>query len=421
LLKGEIITVGTEILMGQITNTNAAYISNELLKLGVGVYYHSVVGDNHKRLMEVLSCSLDRADIIVLTGGLGPTGDDITRETVAELLQLPLQKDQDWESRLEKFFSQRNRPMVESNRKQALVPRGGKLLPNEKGTAPGVYLEYKNNTVVLLPGPPEEMKHVFKKQVCPLLKDKLEFAGEKGVLLSRSLRIVGLGESAIEDKLQPWLNNQDNPTIAPLAKRAEVHLRITARSKTKDEAIKLIDDKEKEISGALGDYIYGRDEEELEHVVARLLWEKEKTLAVGESCSGGLLCHRLTNVPGSSGFLLAGMVTYSNEAKMNLLEVKKDTLLDKGAVSEAVALQMAQGSRRRTGADIGISITGIAGPSGGTPDKPVGLTYLALDTQGFSFCRKYQMWGEREDIKIRVSQVALNLLRLHLLGLIEQC
>ncbi len=415
-MKSEIITVGTEILMGQISNTNASFLSDELLKLGVGVYYQSVVGDNPARLEEVFKTALQRADLVVMTGGLGPTQDDLTRETVARVLQLHLEKDNRWEERLEEFFRQRGRTMPDNNRKQALVPRGGKILPNKRGTAPGIFLENKEKVVILLPGPPREMKELYREQVSPLLKEKLQNRGIEGVLISKTLKVIGLGESAMEEKISSLLREQDNPTIAPLAKRSEVHLRITARAANKEEAADMIEQKKREIEKVLGDYIYGEDDQELEDVVADLLMEKSITLAVAESCSGGLLCHRLTNIPGSSGYLVSGLVTYSNQAKIDFLGVQEDMLEKKGAVSEEVAAAMASGVRKRTGAEIGLGITGIAGPSGGTPEKPVGLTYISLNTAYLEYCRGYQLWGTRQEIKERASQAALNLLRYYLLG-----
>lgn len=415
-MKTEIIAVGTEILMGQIVNTNAAFIAGELLKLGVGVYYQTAVGDNEQRLEEVFSRALQRTDLVILTGGLGPTADDLTRETVARVLGLPLEKDEMWEKKLEEFFMQRGRPMVDSNRKQAMVPRGGTLLSNNRGTAPGIYLEKDGKVVVLLPGPPAELRHVFNKHVAHLLKQKLKTEGALGVLQSKVLRVIGLGESAMAEMIEPVLANQNNPTIAPLAKGSEVHLRITARSDTPSEADALIYEKVAEIRNILGDYIYGEDDDELETAVARLLWDRKKTLSVAESCTGGLLSHRLTNVPGSSDYFTGGFVTYSNESKINLLGVKEEVLAEEGAVSSGVALAMAAGSRRKMGAHIGVGITGIAGPGGGTREKPVGLTYLAIEAADFNYCRRYELWGSREEIKHRASQTALNLLRLYLLG-----
>ena len=415
-MRCEIIAVGTELLMGQTTNTNARDIARELSSLGVGVYYQAVVGDNEERLADVFRLALSRADLIILTGGLGPTEDDITRETVAKVLELPLEKNKAWEEKLEKLFGRLKRPVVTMNLKQTMVPHGGKLFHNDIGTAPGICLEVEEKLIILLPGPPREMLPMFKEQVIPLLREKLQEQGNLGILQSKVLRIIGLGESAMAEMIQPLLENQDNPTLAPLAKGAEVHLRITAYGSSPKEAGELIERKAEEVRKILGDYIYGENEEDLEYAVAKLLWEKGKTLALAESCSGGLLSHRLTNIPDSSRYLLSGLVTYSNEAKINILGINPELIASLGAVSNEVAREMASGVRRLCQADIGLSITGIAGPGGETPGKPVGLTYIALEGDRFQFSNRYEFWGNRLDVKVRATQTALNLLRLYLLG-----
>lgn len=414
-MRCEIIAVGTELLLGQITNTNARDIARELSSLGIGVYYQTVVGDNEKRLMEVFNEALKRADLIILTGGLGPTDDDLTRETVAGVLELPLEKNEIWEQKLREFFSRFKRPMSAINLRQAMVPRGGKILLNDRGTAPGIFLEERDKVIILLPGPPRELLPMFKEQVIPLLREKLREKENLAVLQSKVLRIIGLGESAMAEMISSLLENQSNPTIAPLAKGAEVHLRLTARGSSGAETESLLASKAEEIKKVLGDYIYGEDEEELELAVARLLWEQGKTIALAESCSGGLLCHRLTNIPDSSRYLLAGLVTYSNEAKINILGVDPAVIAVKGAVSAKVAEMMAAGVRRLCRADIGVGITGVAGPGGGTPQKPVGLTYIALEAENLKLVQRYEYWGSRLDIKERASQAALHLLRLYLL------
>ncbi|MGI5875912.1 MAG: competence/damage-inducible protein A [Dethiobacteria bacterium] len=415
----EIIAVGTELLLGHTVNTNARDIARELSALGIGVFYQSVVGDNEERLADTFSRALQRSDLIVLCGGLGPTEDDLTRETVARVLGLPLERNEEWEKRIESFFRRLQRPMVENNRRQAMVPRGGRLLPNERGTAPGIFLENKGKKVVMLPGPPRELLPMLKEQVVPLLREGLEDFGDLAVLHSKILRVIGLGESDLVEKIRVIIAQQGNPTIAPVAKGAEVHLRITARAPTKEQAEVLINQVAMQLRGLLGDHIYGEDDEELELVVARLLFEKGKTLAIAESCSGGLLSHRLTNIPGSSAYFLAGLVTYSNEAKMKLLGVDAQVLETKGAVSAEVAEQMSAGVRLLSKADIGIGITGIAGPGGETPEKPVGLTYIALQARNINYVRRYEFWGSRQDIKERSSQTALALLRLYLMGKLE--
>ncbi|NMB40589.1 MAG: competence/damage-inducible protein A [Firmicutes bacterium] len=419
-MRCEIISVGTELLMGQIINTNAQDIAQELFSLGIGVYYQTVVGDNAPRLSDVFTQALKRADLVILTGGLGPTDDDLTRETVAAVLGLPLKENSYWVQKLREIFARFKRPMAQMNLRQAMVPQGGKILPNERGTAPGIYLEDGGKVIVLLPGPPRELLPILKEQVIPLLREKLQEQKEIALLRSKVLRIAGLGESDMAEKIKPLLEKQDNPTIAPLAKRAEVHLRLTARGGSEEEVESLLTSKAEEIKDVLGEYIYGEDEDVLELAVARLLWEKGKTIALAESCSGGLLSHRLTNISGSSRYLLAGLVTYSNEAKINILGVKQAVIEDKGAVSAEVAEAMAKGVRRLCHADIGVSITGVAGPGGGSSQKPVGLTYIALEAENLSSCRRYEFWGSRQDIKERAAQTALLLLRLHLMGKLKK-
>ncbi|NLX92169.1 MAG: competence/damage-inducible protein A [Firmicutes bacterium] len=415
-MRCEIIAVGTELLMGQTTNTNARDIARELLSLGVGVYYQTVVGDNEERLAEVVKRAMERVDLIILSGGLGPTNDDLTRETVARVLGISLEKNEEWEKRLLEFFSRFKRPFAQNNLRQAMVPQGALMLPNDRGTAPGIYLEKGKNIFVLLPGPPKEMLPILKEQVIPLLKQKLKASGKLSVLQSRVLHVIGLGESNLVEMLKGILDNQDNPTIAPLAKGAEVHLRLTARGHFPGEAQALLSQKAAEIKAILGDYVYGEDTDTLELAVARQLKAAGKTLALAESCTGGLLTHRLTNIPGSSEFLLSGLVTYSNEAKITLLGVDPAVISAKGAVSAETAAEMAAGARRATGADISLGITGIAGPGGETPQKPVGLTYISLEAENFSLTRKYQFWGSRVEIKERATQTALYLLRRFLLN-----
>ena len=416
MLRCEIIAVGTELLMGQTINTNARDIARELLSLGVGVYYQTVVGDNRERLEEVVRRAMDRVDLIILSGGLGPTNDDLTRETVAQLLGIPLEKNVEWEKRLFDFFSRFKRPFAENNLRQAMVPEGALMLPNDRGTAPGIILERGKHTFVLLPGPPREMLPMLRDQVIPLLKKKLETSGKLSVLQSRVLHVIGLGESTLVEMIQDMLERQDNPTIAPLAKGTEVHLRLTAHGHFPGEAESLLTRKAEEIKAILGDYVYGEDADTLELAVGRQLIAAEKSLALAESCSGGLLTHRLTNIPGSSEYLLSGLVTYSNKAKIGLLGIDPAIIADKGAVSAEVAAGMAAGVRRACGADLGLGITGIAGPGGGTPQKPVGLTYISLEAENFYLTRQYRFWGCREEIKDRASQAALYLLRLYLLG-----
>ncbi|MBS3887039.1 MAG: competence/damage-inducible protein A [Dethiobacter sp.] len=410
-MKTEIIAVGTELLLGQIANTNARFLSEKLAEKGINVYWHTVVGDNPARLAETFSIALTRADLIIFSGGLGPTMDDLTKETVAEVLNLALEKDEAWTEELERIFARLERVMTDNNYKQALIPRGARLLINDHGTAPGIWLEHGGKIVVLLPGPPRELMPMFTAQVLPLLPEK------DGVILSRVLKITGLGESAMEERIADLVANQTNPTIAPLAKDVEVHLRLTAKAATRGQAQKLLDATEAKLLTRLGETVFARDEESMAGAVAGLLFKRNQTIAVAESCTGGLLAHMLTNVSGSSAYFMQGQVVYSNRSKTELLGVQPELIEKHGAVSEEVARKMAENLRRRSSCDFALAITGVAGPTGGTAEKPVGLVFIAIaKAEGIS-CRKFNFIGNRETIKERAVMAALNMLRLYLLDI----
>ena len=405
-MRAEIIAVGTEILLGQIANTDARFLSEELAALGIDVYYHTVVGDNKLRVEEAFAAARSRSQLIIFTGGLGPTADDLTKETVAGAMGLELRLDEAWLKKLEAFYASLNRPMPRQNVKQALIPEGGRLLYNDNGTAPGIYVEREPWTVILLPGPPRELIPMFRDRVAPLLQDKMG-----GVTIrSRVVKIIGMGESAVEEQVAD-LVQQQNPTVAPLAHNFEVHLRITAKGNRGEETGALLSQVDAELVRRLGPYIYGRDQDTLEKVVGRLLAEKGMTLAVAESCTGGRLGDLITNVPGSSRYFLGGVAAYSNEVKEKVLGVKNPLLEEQGAVSRGVAQAMASGVRRLLGADFGLGVTGVAGPDGGTAAKPVGLVYIALAGEGFCRCREFFFHGKREAVKGRSAAAALNLLR----------
>ncbi len=409
-MRAEVIAVGTEILLGQIVNSDARFLSEELASLGIDVYYHTVVGDNRDRVEEAFAAARARSELIIFTGGLGPTADDLTKETVAEALGLELKLDQAWLEKLKGFYASLNRPMPPQNVKQALIPRGARLLYNDNGTAPGVYIEKAPWTVILLPGPPRELIPMFRDRVSPLLREK---AGSV-TIRSRVVKIIGMGESAVEEQVAD-LVQQQNPTVAPLAHNFEVHLRITAKGSSEEETRALISRVDEELGRRLGPYIYGRDQDTLEKVVGRLLAAGGMTLAVAESCTGGRLADLITNVPGSSRYFLGGVAAYSNEVKEKVLGVEKALLEAEGAVSRGVAEAMASGVRRLLGADYGIGVTGVAGPDGGTAAKPVGLVCLALAGEGFCRSREIFFPGKREAVKGRSAAAALNLLRQELL------
>ncbi|ADL07975.1 competence/damage-inducible protein A [Thermosediminibacter oceani] len=409
-MKAEIISVGTELLLGQITNTNAQIISRELQKIGVDVYYHTSVGDNRERLMEVFHTAWNRSEAVILTGGLGPTQDDLTKETISEYLNLPLVLDESSLARIREFFEKRGREMPDNNLKQALLPEGSIAIPNDKGTAPGVLLEWDGRIVVMLPGPPFEMEPMLKAYVIPYISKK-----SSGVIFSRVLKFYGIGESTLEEKIKDLIESQTNPTIAPLAKMGEVTLRITAKACSIKEAMDMIAPVELKITERVGEYLYAYDDEKVEEIVARLLLRLNKTIAIAESCTGGLVSHKLTEVPGISKSLDRAIVSYSNRAKEELLFVKRETLEKYGAVSEQTALEMADGVRRSSETDLGLSITGIAGPEGGTAAKPVGLVYIAYSDASDCIVERHLFSGNRSEIKERAANAALHLLRKSLL------
>jgi len=405
-MKCEIIAVGTELLLGNIVNSNARYLSERLAELGLDVYYHVTVGDNLTRLKEVITKSLERSDIIITTGGLGPTDDDLTKEGVAEALGLKLVPHKYSLDKIEDMFKAINSPMAECNRKQGYIPEDAIVLENNNGTAPGIIIELDRKAVILLPGPPKEMMPMFDQQVYPYLKAKSDC-----LIVSKTLRVVGVGESKIQEMLQQIFDTQSNPTVAPYAKDGETHLRITAKCNEKAEADELIIDMEKRIEDILEDNIYGYNDETLEYVVYKLLKEKNMTVSFAESCTGGMISSRLTNVPGVSSVFMNSIVTYSNEAKMKFLNVKEDTLNKFGAVSSETALEMAKGIQKVSGTDIGISVTGVAGPDGGTVEKPVGLFYIGIAIRDKVETYRFLYPSSREKIRWNATTRALDLLR----------
>jgi nicotinamide-nucleotide amidase len=406
-MNAEILAVGTELLLGDIVNTNAQYIARRLADIGVNVYYQSVVGDNESRLYKSFELALERADIVITTGGLGPTNDDLTKETAAAIAGKPLVLDQKSLEWIESYFSKLGRKMTENNRKQAYFPEGSVIFHNEYGTAPGCAIEVGKKKIILLPGPPREMKPMFENSVIPYLT---QF--QDGVLVSKVLRICGLGESQVVDMLKDIIDAQTNPTIAPYAKTGEVTLRITSKAKTRDEASKKIFPVEEKIRNILGNHIYGEGEDTtLESVVAEMLIRHNKTIAVAESCTGGLLAARLVNYPGISSVFMEGAVTYSNASKIRQLSVKEETLSKYGAVSKETAEEMAKGICQSAGTDIGISTTGIAGPGGGSAEKPVGLVYSGVCIDGEVFSKKFSFTGDRQNIRERTVISVLDWIR----------
>jgi nicotinamide-nucleotide amidase len=408
----EVVSIGTELLLGQIVDTDAAYLAQQLSALGVSVYHRATVGDNFERAVAAVRQAVGRADVVFLIGGLGPTMDDLTRDIIAAVMDAPLSRDEAVAEHLRQFFAARGATMTDTILRQADVPQGGHPLPNANGTAPGILLEKNGKTVIALPGPPNEFVPLFEAEVYPFLRERT--GGARQVIRSRTLRVVGVGESTAEEKTRDLMQGS-NPSVAPYAKTGEVHLRVTARASGDVEADALIEPVAGQIYERLGDAIYGEDATTLEEAVVRLLAEKRRTVAVAESCTGGTLAGRITNVSGSSEVFGMGVVTYSNEAKQNLLKIPHALIASVGAVSPEVVKAMAERVRELSGADYGIGITGIAGPGGGTPEKPVGLVYIGLATAGGVTATKNVYNGTRSDVRLRSTQTALNMLRQELL------
>lgn len=403
----ELISVGTEILLGSIVNTNAAYLAEQCAALGLSCYYQSVVGDNEERLEGVLQNAMGRSDIVICSGGLGPTEDDLTKEVAARVCGCGLVMNDMWKERIAEFFAARDITPTENNWKQAMVPEGAIVLDNPNGTAPGIVIETREAKVILLPGPPGELIPMFESGVRPYLE-----ALTPGVIYSQTVKICGVGESAAETRVKDLIDAQTNPTLATYAKPGEVHIRVTASAADAKEAKKLTKPVVKELKARFGEDIYTTEEEvTLEKAVEDLLSANNLTLTCAESCTGGLLSARLVNVPGSSEVFRSGLVTYSNKAKRRFLGVKKATLQKHGAVSARTAEEMVKGAANLSKCDVTVSITGIAGPDGGTKDKPVGLVYIACNVKGKVTVREYRFSGNRAKIRESAVSAALTLMR----------
>lgn len=405
-MKAEILSVGTELLLGDIVNTNAQYLSKRLAEMGILVYHQAVVGDNPQRLKEAFEEAHKRSDMVITTGGLGPTKDDLTKEVAAEYFDKKLVVDENALNGIREYMARMNRAITEAHKKQAYFPEGAVVFYNAVGTAPGCATEKENKIIINLPGPPGEMKSMFEKAVVPYLAKY-----QDGVLVSRVLRIAGIGESTMAERVDDIISGQSNPTVAPYAKETEVTLRITARAASQAEGENLITPVEEKIRERLGDNIFGEGETSLEEETAKLLLGKKLTLSVAESCTGGLVAAKLINYPGVSAIFMEGAVTYSNDAKIRRLGVKEATLESFGAVSEETVREMAAGIARSANTDIGLAITGIAGPGGETPGKPVGLVFLGLYIKGEVKAKKINLPGNRNQIRNRAAVAALDWLR----------
>lgn len=368
----ELISVGTEILLGDIVNTNAQYLSKRIADLGINVMFQHTVGDNAERLKAALDEAFSKSDAVITTGGLGPTPDDLTKEVCAEYLSIPLEKDEKSLESMKAYFQSKNTPMAKSNEKQAMMPAGSIILENKNGTAPGCIMEKDGKIIIVLPGPPREMMPMFEDGVVPYLK---KFTS--GVIKSHSIRTFGIGESSMAEKVED-LFEMKNPTVAPYAKSGEALLRVTAKAETESKAESLLEPALKEINARLGELVYGIDVQSIEEATVVLLKEKSLTVATAESCTAGLVAKRITDISGASQIFECGIVSYSNEIKRKVLGVEEAALNKYGAVSPIVAAQMAVGAKKVSGADIAVSVTGIAGPESDETDKPVGLIYIAV-------------------------------------------
>ena len=414
-MKAEIVSTGTELLLGETLNTSAHFLTGKLSALGIEVDYHTTVGDSPERLEQVLRQAIGRTDLLVTTGGLGPTVDDLTKELVAKVLGIEMELDPSSLEYIKQFFGRRKAPMPLNNEKQAYFPKGSKILPNPIGTASGAIIEKNGKTVIILPGPPFEMTPMFDNYVWPVMQQNIEPDVER--MNERVLKVFGMGESAIEEVLAD-LMDLPNFSMALLAKRAEMHIRLVVRSSQKSQADEeVLNRTEEEIRRRLGNKVFGRDQETMIGIVGQLLKNEQLTIATAESCTGGLLGAALTQEPGSSGFYLGGVVSYANSLKQGLLGVSAESLNKYGAVSEEVAREMAAGIRAKAGADLAISTTGIAGPDGGSAQKPVGLVYVGLAAPEGIQVEKIQLYGERESVRQLTVQAALNKVRVHMLGI----
>ena len=410
----EIVAIGTELLMGQIVNTDAQYLSRRLQSLGISVYYHTTVGDNPQRMRDTIALALSRSDVVITTGGLGPTQDDLSKEMAAELLHLPMRFDEDSWRAIENYFARMGRVCPDNNRKQAMFAEGAVILPNGCGTAPGCMIEKGGKIFVQLPGPPHEMAEMFDRQVYDRLAERTG-----GCIASRYIRIYGLGESQVAQMCAEWIEADGEVTVAPYCSLGECQLRVTARGESEQAALEKVLPVVQAITALLGGSVYAvlpTASGSMEEIAGQALTEKNLTVATAESCTGGLVAAKLVNYPGISAALHEAHVTYANEAKIKYCGVKKETLEQYGAVSEQTAREMAQGLRERSGADIAVSTTGIAGPSGGTKDKPVGLVYVGCaDAHGVRV-EKLTLTGSRERIRNLAALRALDMIRRAAMG-----
>jgi len=413
-MKAHIITIGDEILIGQVINSNAAWIGEKLSNIQVDVNSTSVVGDDVKQILQEFQRVFDANDLIIVTGGLGPTHDDVTRKCVVDFFKTELILDENVLSDIKRFFEIRGRELTKTNEEQALVPKIATAIRNPRGTAPGYWIEKENKIFVVMPGVPFEMKGMMEAFVLPRLEDKIE---NKKIIVRKNLLTTGIPESMLYDKLGNIDELMEGNKLAFLPNQFGVRMRLTVSGETEEIAKNKLDEIEQKIRLLVGHYIYGKEDELLEEVIAKIMIDRGLKLAVAESCTGGLISSRITNVPGSSQFFERGVITYSNASKVELLHVQEDAIQKYGAVSLEVCRQMAEGIKAISGIDIGISVTGILGPTGATPTKPIGLVYIGLCDDKLCTAKEFHFGDNRLMNKDRASQAALEMLRRHLLGI----
>ncbi|HLY06244.1 MAG TPA: competence/damage-inducible protein A [Rhizomicrobium sp.] len=410
-MRAEIIAIGSELLTPYRLDTNSLFLTDGLNQVGIRVVHKAVVGDSLDDMRASFRQALDRADLIVACGGLGPTDDDRTREAVADLLGRKLELNEGVLRHIQELFRRFGRVMPEINRRQAMVPEGATVIPNPRGSAPGLWIEASGHIVILMPGVPSELRAMFDQEIRP----RLTRLGHDERLFTRDLRITGLPESEVEQRVSPLYALYPDTETTILASPPGIQLHPRVWSHDPAQANQILDEMVKRMALALGEHLYSTEGEAMEEVVARVLTENRATIAVAESCTGGLLAERLTNIPGSSVYFLGGVVCYSNELKSALVDVPAELIEAKGAVSPEVALALADGIRKRTGATIGVGVTGIAGPGGGTPEKPVGLVHIGIADERGPRERRFQFPGDRERIRMHASQTALDSVRRYFL------
>jgi nicotinamide-nucleotide amidase len=410
-MKAEIIAVGSELLTPDRIDTNSLFLTEELNKLGIEVLRKTIVGDNRELLAEAFRDALNRVPVVMASGGLGPTEDDLTRETVAELLGRKLQRNEAVVHAIEARFRSFKRDMPAVNLRQAMVPEGAEVLENPRGTAPGLWLEDKGRMIALLPGPPRELKPLFLEQVLPRLQRRASSVR----MIHRELRVTGLGESHVEERIRPIYTRHKEVNTTILATPGEIQIHLRSWSDNPAEVHTLLDEIVRGFELALGDRIFAHAAISLEQVVAQLLIDHRATIAAAESCTGGLLAERLTRIPGSSSYFLGGVVCYSNEMKTAWADVPAEMIATKGAVSSEVAIALAEGIRRRVGSTLGVGITGVAGPGGGSEEKPVGTVHIAVAEPSGVKEKLVHLPGDREAIRFYASQLGLDMVRTHFL------